>query len=222
MTAKPVLHFSTMHNLIYLLGRKAKNLEELCAGIAGAPDSSLYFHTHHELHQHEVLSPEPPNDFAFWIKNVYQHPVLAERIAGLDFCSFARIWEIRAHLVELIDAALAENHFADRTVPPGMDFHFMTARTFVLPTGIEARDLKEFAAALRRVPIASIFFHMFNARLQMENGRNEFSRWLKDALGEEELAAQIGALDPYTQSMENLRSRLIRLVERRLAEVDLG
>ena len=63
-----------MHPLVYLIGRKAKNLEELRAGVAAVPDSSLYFHTHHELHQHEVLSPEPPNDFAFWVKNVYQLP----------------------------------------------------------------------------------------------------------------------------------------------------
>lgn len=218
MTAEPVLRFSTMHSLVFLLGRKAKNLEALRAGVAAVPDASLYFHTHHELRQHETLSPEPPNDFAYWIKNVFQHPVLAERIAGLDFCSFGRIGEIRLRLLELFDATLADDAFADRNVPPGMEFHFMSAKTFVLPTGVEVRTLPEFAAALRRVPHASIFFHMFNARLQMGSSRNEFSRWLGDSLGETDLAARIAALDPYTQSTEGLRARLIGLVERRLGE----
>ena len=96
----------------------------------------------------------------------------------------------------------------------------MKARTFVLDTGLEARDLREFAAGLGRAPVSSIAFHMFSAKLQLANDRNEFSSWLRDALGETRLAEEIDAFDPYTQSMENLRARLIRLVDRRLREAD--
>ena len=222
MTPETPFEFRSMHPLVFLIGRKAKNLEELRAGVAEVPDSALYFHTHHELHQHEALSPEPPNDFAFWVKNVYQLPALAERMAGLDFCAYANIGDIRRHLLGLLDEVMAEESFADRNVPRGMEFHFMKARTFVLPTGIQARDLREFAAGLVRVPASSVYFHMFNARLQMENKRNEFSRWLKESLGETRLAEDIGRLDPYTQSLQTLRGRLIGLVEGRLREIDRG
>lgn len=222
MASVAPFQFRSMHPLIFLISRRAKNIEELRAGIAEVPDSSLFFHTHHELHQHEALSPEPPNDFAFWVRAVFQDPVLAERIAGLDLGALGSIPDIRRCLLEVIDGVTGEDAFADRNVPRGMEFHFMKALTFVLPTGIEARDLREFGAGLGRVPISSISFHMFSARLQMKNDRNEFSCWLRDSLGEARLAEDIGSLDPYTQSMENLRARLIRLVERRLREVERG
>ena len=63
-------YFYTRLNLVELLGTKARNVMELLKGIKGAPDASIYYHTHHFLQQHIFLSPEPPNDFAFWTKNV--------------------------------------------------------------------------------------------------------------------------------------------------------
>jgi hypothetical protein len=43
---------------------------------------------------------------------------------------------------------------------------------------------------------------------------NDFSIWIRTAMGNEELAAKISRLDPYTYTMEDLRERLIRLIEK--------
>ena len=62
--------FNTKLDQTILLGKKARNLAELLGGLRTAPDASIYFHTHKFLQQHHYLSPEPPNDFGYWVTNI--------------------------------------------------------------------------------------------------------------------------------------------------------
>jgi hypothetical protein len=57
---------------------------------------------------------------------------------------------------------------------------------------------------------------MFESRLRLGRGQNDFSAWLQDSLDEGELAQEIARLDPYTYSLEGLRSVLIQLIEKRI------
>ncbi len=211
-------YFHTRQNLIYLTGRKAKNLKELLDGIKEAPSSSIYYHTHHYLQQHEYLSPEPPNDFAYWIKNVYQENVLAERLASMDLRTFNRLRDIRLRLIEIIQEVINSEGFADRNVPEGMEFHFMKAQTFIFPTKIQANNLLEFKESLAKVSLNSIYFHMFESRLRLESDLCDFSIWLRDSLGEDKLAKEFSSLDPYTHTLESLRSKIIKLITKRIEE----
>jgi hypothetical protein len=52
---------------------------------------------------------------------------------------------------------------------------------------------------------------MFEAKLRLEKGDNDFSIWLRSA-GKEEEAEQISRLDPYTFTLEGLRERLLKIV----------
>ena len=79
-----------------------------------------------------------------------------------------------------------------------------------------ARLLQEFARVLPNVSLHSIYHHVFEARLRLERG-NDFAEWL-NGLGEKDLAWQITLMDPYTQTMDSLRNRILRMVERRLFE----
>ncbi len=78
---KPFQFYSRL-NLVELLGVKAKNVKELLDGIKEVPGTSIYYHTHRFLQQHHYLSPEPPNDFAFWITNSIGLDALGERMDG--------------------------------------------------------------------------------------------------------------------------------------------
>jgi hypothetical protein len=70
MKPAPVeFRFNTKVDQTILLGKKARNIQELYSGIRTTPDASIYFHTHKFLQQHHYLSPEPPNDFAYWAAN---------------------------------------------------------------------------------------------------------------------------------------------------------
>jgi hypothetical protein len=76
----------------------------------------------------------------------------------------------------------------------------------------------EFLQILRRVTIRSIYFHVFEAKLRLEKGSNDFSFWLDTSCGQPELARQLEALDPYTYTMEALRGTIIELVQKTLQE----
>ena len=107
-----------------------------------------------------------------------------------------------------------------RTAPPGEEFHVRESVSFVVPTGYVANDLPEFASCIEHVGFGSLSFHMFEARLRLERGANDFSEWLKNAHGETQLADAIARLDPYTHTLEALRRQIVRLVQRRVAERD--
>jgi hypothetical protein len=58
---------------------------------------------------------------------------------------------------------------------------------------------------------------MFEAKLRLGKGKNDFSAWIESSLDEPELAAEISRINPYTYTLEGLRLSLIQLIEKRLA-----
>ncbi len=205
--------FFTRLNLTELLGRKAKDVPELLAGLRKVPGSSIYYHTHRFLQQHHYLSPEPPNDFAFWVTGSLGLDPLGEQLASVDTVKFHRLRELREKYIEILELHLKNNSARRPECPEGEEFHFMSCRTFILPTRYEARNLEEFLGVLSTVSINSIYFHMFEARLRLGREENDFSNWL-DTLGYPDLAKEISRLDPYTMTLEGLRERLIQRVKR--------
>lgn len=217
LLAKEPFRFYTRQNLTLLSGKKASNLLELLKGIKEAPDMSIYHHTHHYLEQHEFLSPEPPNDFAYWVSYVLQDKLLGEEIASLDLRQYSSINEIRQRIIEIIEFSVGQsNESLSRNSPIGEEFHFMIARSFVFPTKYTAINLIEFFECLKEVSINSIFYHVFEARLFKKIPG--FCEWLLSSLDEKELSEKICKLDPYTQTMENLRKMIIGLVETKLKD----
>jgi hypothetical protein len=164
------------------------------------------------LRQHHYLSPEPPNDFAYWITQGLNEPTLGERISSVDIVQFHTLEELRNAFVEILRSHLEG---AERlpSVPLGHEFHFMASRTYVMKTPYVAHSVEEFRKNLEWVSINTLYFHIFEAKLRLEKGENDFSQWLRD-LGKPVLADQIDRLDPYTYTLEGLRNKLIRLVEK--------
>jgi hypothetical protein len=78
-----------------------------------------------------------------------------------------------------------------------------------------ARDLKEFGEALRTLSPGSLYFHIIESRLRTGKMSNDFSVWL-ESLGEQELAEAVAKVDPYTYTLEGMRSQLIRLAAKRI------
>jgi Family of unknown function (DUF5752) len=205
--------FFTRLNLVELLGRRARNIPELLEGIQQVPGTSIYYHTHRFLQQHHYLSPEPPNDFAFWVTSALGLEGLGERLASVDTVSFHAIRDLRDRYSEVLGLYLRERGARNGDCAEGHDFHFMSCRTFILPTPYAARDLKEFSAILQTVSINSVYFHIFEARLRLGRDENDFSNWFRD-LGQMELAREIARLDPYTITLEGLRKDIVQKVRR--------
>lgn len=208
-------YFYSRLNLLDLTGVKARTARQLMEGIRKADDAVIYYHTHHYLQQHQYLSPEPPNDFAYWATEILGDWVLGERLASIDICQYSNLASLRGAFVQCLRSFLKEKGLR-RSAPPGQEFQFIKAITFVLPTGHVAHDLAEFHQILQEITIHSLYFHIFEARLRLEKRTNDFSAWLEDGLGEVGLAREIERLDPYTHTMEGLRQRISAAILQRL------
>jgi small-conductance mechanosensitive channel len=207
--------FSTRLDLKELTGLAARNLTELVSRLKEVPDAVVYYHTHSFVEEYQFLTPEPANDFALWVQDALGYDILAERLASIDTLEFPTIGGLKARIVGVIQDFLAQTS-NEREAPPGNEFHFIKSISIILPTPYAAHNLREFINVLRRISIGSLYFHIFEARLRLQRGTNDFSIWLEDCLGENELAEQIARLDPYNYTLENLRETIIRLCEKRL------
>lgn len=215
--AKEPFRFYTRLNLSELTGLWAANLDGLLENLKKVSDSCIYHHTHRFLQQHQYLSPEPPNDFAYWITNVLGEKELGERLASIDTVQFNNIRALRQEFVSIIEGYLKErpsarSRFANRDEA----FYFIKSLSFVFPTDYTADDLIEFLYMLRKITIDSIYFHIFESRLRLGKDTNDFSYWIRESLGDSKLADDIARLDPYSHTLEELRDRMIIFIERRI------
>lgn len=205
-------HFYTQLHLIKLLGIKAKNPVKVLEGLKKVPTSSVYYHTHRFLQQHHYLSPEPPNDFAYWITDVLGLEELGELLASVDTVSFKTLEELRAEYVKILTAYVSKGkHIVD--CEDGEEFHFMSCKTFVLPTPYLAHNLNEFIEILNKITVNSLYFHMFEARMRLKRDENDFGNWFR-SIGENKLAKDLLRLDPYNVTLEGLREDIIKLVSK--------
>lgn len=207
--------FGTLWSMVELTGLFARDLQELVDQLKVVPGSVIYYHTHHYLKQHQSLSPEPPNDFAYWTTQVLGVGSLGEKLASIDTIRYSSLRALREKIISIIESYLQKTK-ETRHASEGQEFCFMKSRSFIVPTPYEVWDLKEFAQAISKVSVFSLYHHMFEARLRLERGTNDFSNWLENELNEKSLALSISRLDPYTQTMENLRAQILKLTEARL------
>ena len=87
-------------------------------------------------------------------------------------------------------------------------FHFFTDRMDY--TGITATSLCEFEEKLKIVSAQSVEYHFH---------RQDFQKWISDIIGDVELATQIALIDTQLSS-ENLRKELLKIVHKRIREVE--
>ena len=217
--AKQSFRFYTRLHLSELTGLRASTLSQLAGLIKQVPGSCIYHHTHRFLQQHQYLSPEPPNDFAYWVTGILGLDDLGEKLASIDTVQFSTIHDLREAIVIAIEDYLKNNALAKlKFAREGEEFHFMKSVSFVIPTNYVTSDLKEFKDILSNITIDSIYFHIFEARLRLERKTNDFSNWIENAIGDRVLAEDISKLDPYTHTLEELRKVIIKIIEKRLSD----
>jgi len=216
--AKEPFRFHTRLHLSELTGLRAATLSQLLRLIKEVPGASIYHHTHRFLQQHQYLSPEPPNDFAYWVSGVLGEDELGERLASIDTIQYPTIRSLRDKIASTIEDYLKNNALAKlKFAREGEEFYFIKSVSFVVPTNYIASDLAEFTQVLKKITIESIYFHIFEARLRLEKQTNDFSNWIETSIGDKKLADKISSLDPYTRTLEDLRKTLINIMEKRIS-----
>jgi len=213
--AKEPFRFQSRTYIKELTGLKARNLKDLVDILKKVPDPVIYYHTHHFLEEHHYLIPEPSNDFAVWVNDVLGEEVLGERLASVNTFEFPSLGALKERIVDIIEENLARGTNS-REAMPGREFCFMKSVSVVISTPYVVRDLREFVEALYKISLGSLYFHVFESRLRLGRGLNDFTIWMQDSLGEAELGEEIARLDPYTFTLEGLRSAFIQLIEKRI------
>jgi len=208
-------HFYTRLYLKELTGLKAGNLTELADLLKKVPEAVVYYHTHHFLEEHHYLTPEPANDFALWVSTELGDEILGEKLANIDIFDFLTIDALRARIEGVIRDYISKNPNG-RTAREGREFHFIKSISFIMPTSYVANDLREFVEVLRQVSIDSLSYHIFEARLKLKKGVNDFALWIEEYLGDKDLANKLAYLDPYNYTLEGLRSTIIQVIEKRI------
>jgi len=215
--AKEPFRFSTRLHLTELTGLRATNLSQLSGLMEKVPDSCIYHHTHRFLQQHQYLSPEPPNDFAYWVAEILGEDELAEKLASIDTIQYSDIATLRKDFVSVVNDFLKDSPLAKlKFARLGEEFYFMKSMSFILPANFVASDLSEFAQMLKYITFDSLYFHVFESRLRLGKGENDFSNWIENSLGDKALADKISRLDPYTYTLEELRKKLIWIIKERI------
>jgi hypothetical protein len=202
--------FKTEHRMVSLSGRSARNLYELLDHIREVSGSSIFYHTHHQYLSHHFETPVFHNDFASWTSLALLEEALSEKLVAIDLLSFGSIRELREAILKTIESYLDGIDGRRQNCLPGQEFHFCESKSFIIPSGLIARDIPDFFAKLPKVANASLYFHFFEARLRLEHRTNDFSSWLSHR-GAEELAQAIDKLNPYRMTMEELREEIIKL-----------
>jgi len=211
--------FYTRLHLSELTGLRASNLSQLLSVLKQVQGACIYHHTHRFLQQHQYLSPEPPNDFAYWVSKVLGEDELGEKLASIDTIQFPTVRSLRDKIIATIEDYLKNNMSAKlKFAGEGEEFHFIKSVSFVLPTNYIAYDLREFADIVKKITIDAIYFHIFESRLRLEKKTNDFSNWIETSIGDKELSDKISRLDPYIHTLEDLRKTIIRIVEQKLRD----
>ena len=144
-----------------------------------------------------------------------------EVTAPIDLNGFARMVNLTpeqalAHMVELERTGFARKKGAGfgitekglialralTPVPKEMAFHFYTE--VGQPTGFSAQTLMDFYEIVKRVPAASLEFHLY---------REDFEKWVRAAFSETALAEEVASLKRAGLKGENLRQALLTAVQ---------
>lgn len=106
------------------------------------------------------------------------------------------------------------------------EFAIRDCSLVTMATGVQAQNLREFAAGLNTVPVDCIYHHFWGRFLRSQfdepEYNNDFAAWAWHALHDRALAEKLSMVNPADfPNFEKVREELIDIVENRLDEGEL-
>jgi hypothetical protein len=198
-------------------GEMAQNLRELKDRLARLDDPSVtYFHFWGGLLRPYFVDPEYQNDFAAWAYHDLHERRLAERLAIINPTEFNTINDLRLKVIDVIEERMDEQDFEPH-VEAEYPFFFMRFQIVIFDTRQRIHSPEQLRDILPAIPLGSLFYHFIDSRRRTESRRNDFSEWMA-GWGQQyaQLAVKIGAVDPYFNSLVELRDHLHAVLQANL------
>ena len=174
-----VFHIKDCVLIVQATNLQAVNLRELREGVRQCEAASLYHHFCETLLRPTFDDPIYHNDFGMWAAYELHDPVLAERLGIIDPYEFRDMEELRLVVLDILDDRLSESPM----VPwAKMDhrFHFIKAVTVVFDTGRVIENPDALPAAILKMSLGSIYFHVVEALRREPFKKNDFTAWLEN------------------------------------------
>ena len=190
-------------------GEMAQNLRELRDRLARLDDPAVtYFHFWGGLLRPHFVDPEYQNDFAAWAYHDLHERRLAERLAIINPTDFEAIDDLRHKVIDVIEERMDEQDFEPH-VDAEHPFFFMRFQIVIFDTRQRIQTPEQLVDIIPTLSLGSLFYHFIDSRRRTKFHRNDFSEWMRGC-GEQyaKLADQIAAVDPYFNSLTELRDYL--------------
>jgi len=215
--ARQPFRFRCCMELREVLGKRAMDEQRLLEIIEEAPADSIYYHTHSYYLRHSYQEGLFPNDFATWVALHAQDRVLAEQLGVLDPFAFDDIEQLRGEILTI----LGEHLSRVKVVPhcsTGEPFEFVRSHIIEADLELEARTLGEFRAALARVEVGAVYYHLCEARLRHGRVSGDFAQWFaaEEGLAWPGLAKAVVKVVHRGLSLEAMRERIVQLCDQAL------
>ena len=194
-------------HLVRPAGQWAHDLDELRSGIAAAGATSLFHHAVQYALRDPACEELPPDDFAAWVGGVVQDRETAERMSFVAQVRNRSADELRAGLLEVLDA-LPERVRRTRDAPAEGRFGFLEAESVAVPLGHEVKDGTELVDALIAADAGAWFYHLVEEPW-FGGGKCPLLEWL-GAGGEARLAGWLEAAAAEGLPIDSARRLLAR------------
>jgi hypothetical protein len=199
-------------------GKKAQSLREMVDILPTIDSGSIYYHFWGALLRPRFDSPEYNNDFAEWAYHSLRDLTLAERLAVINPTDFPDLENLRHHLIELIEQRMDEVEWLAWI--PVHAFQFIRSQIVVLDTRKTIQEPQDLVEVIRTMSLTSVFYHFIDARRRPPESFDDFSIWLA-GFGDryKALCDQLALLDPYFNTLAELREQLAELLGSHLRTV---
>jgi len=214
-TADAPFEFVTASFLTQIVSDQASTLCQLRDGLQRSSDASVFFHTFRSLERYHYLSKGFSNEFAQWAFAACNLHSLAARLAAIDLREYVSLQDLRADLMQLL-SDYCRKHPREARKKGFEPFFFCESVEVSLPSMVQARTLEEFRDGLAILSSQSFFYHFLSSRLRLHLKTSDFSRWFTESLGLKDLARRVGRIDPYTNTLESAKAKMLALVDKEI------
>jgi hypothetical protein len=192
-------------------GCRAANLRELRDVLQDIHQGSIYQHFWGALLHPRFVDREYNNDFASWARHALRDNQLAERLAVIDPTDYEDLEALRRELIDVIEERLDERELVP-WAKTDQQFNFMRSQIVVFDTHRRINCPDELPTAVPAMSPSSIFYHFIDARRRPPQWLDDFRAWLRGfGTQYEDLIREVANVDPFFQSLPELRSRLATL-----------
>lgn len=216
MAKKSNFEFYDSIILVSPTGEYASNLKEFLHILEQSEDKVIFHHLYQSHIKYYFKIWDYPNDFANWAAEALEDLPLAEKLANLDPYDCKTVEEAKQIVVEIIEDHL----WHSPTVPwvrPGFEFYFSSSTTIIMPLGIKVSTLKEFKCALEKISESSLYYHFYEGRKRhKEKLLDDFSLWIEYNFEKNNLLEKIREIDFYFFSLEEIRKKLIKILDQEI------